>query len=434
MPSIDGFTNKRTNKKFKKKAHRPWNVTEGLVKTSDEEYDPAVIEPPENAPETTDNHTITGKESIGNQLKPIGDQLATKMEPIRGQIKTNNTPISNHLAVSMGPDNESISNQVSNQSTAYEAPNTDAQGWGLDKATYELRRLYGLQRKIVYYIGTQCIASGKLVSGPITVKALQELLNTDVNTIKTALHRVVTKGFFQREESKRGTGGFSTFKISIFLRQALLNDLHYSQISNQLDTNSEPSKVPMAPLSSRSNYITTTTEQMVDKNFPPDWQSINFIPLEGIGFGKSHLLQIYKFGQLSPEMVQDSINAFAFDLDVNNKGAKIKAAPLYFFMGILRNGMPYAAPENYEDLETRALKRYLENKKKQQAHRESIRQEAYNLALEEWEENLTSEQVAAIIPEQKYREEGSPIRKGTLNLHFKKEIWPTIEKQMGVSC
>ena len=57
-------------------------------------------------------------------------------------------------------------------------------------------------------------------------------------------------------------------------------------------------------------------------------------------------------------LIQESINAFAFNLKENNKGKGLKTSPLNYLMGILRSGIPYAPPSNYESPESRAMNIY----------------------------------------------------------------------------
>ena len=86
-----------------------------------------------------------------------------------------------------------------------------------------------------------------------------------------------------------------------------------------------------------------------------DWLNIDIEPLKDIGFTKTHLEQIASQKLLLPEIVQNSIYAFSFDLVENNKAKELKGQPINFFMGILRKGNPYASPANYESPKDKAI-------------------------------------------------------------------------------
>src|SRR5438309_1730772 len=90
-----------------------------------------------------------------------------------------------------------------------------------------------------------------------------------------------------------------------------------------------------------------------------------------IRFGRHQVAQIAREGKFSPDELQDSIYAFAFDLSENGKAKTITGVPLNYFMGILRRG-PYAAPSNYESPEVRQKRLYLESKEKQRKKQQEM--------------------------------------------------------------
>ena len=128
----------------------------------------------------------------------------------------------------------------------------------------------------------------------------------------------------------------------------------------------EPEPEPSASSSSSSlKYIETTTTDEASKDFNPAWAEIDCESLNEIRFGRGHVTQIARDGRLTPEELQDSIYAFAFDLEHNGKAKGMTKPPLNYFMGILRKG-PYAAPANYEPPEIRQRRLYLEAKEREQ--------------------------------------------------------------------
>lgn len=152
-------------------------------------------------------------------------------------------------------------------------------------------------------------------------------------------------------------------------------------------------------------------------------EKIDITSLQFIGLEQSHVQQLRKLTALSPEMIEDSIKAFAFDLEVNNKTEKINGSPLSYFMGILRKGTPYLPPENYEDPETKIMRQYIEQKERQKAAKEDLERKKFDLDLEEWMETLGEQEIAELIPEPGYRSKDSPFRKGALSLYFRENIW-----------
>ena len=170
----------------------------------------------------------------------------------------------------------------------------------------------------------------------------------------------------------------------------------------------QPATQPTTALSSSSssyiNNINTTTTGDEHKNqkayvLSDEWKSINIEPLNSIGFTSTHLAQIASQNLLSAAIVQDSINAFAFDLQENKKGASIKKGdPTNFFMGILRNGKPYAPPSNYESPQDKAMRIYLDRKREAEQSRAAMEKEAFDYAFKDWFSKLSDEEKIRLLP------------------------------------
>lgn len=438
MPSIDEFSLKSPSKKFKKTSYRPWTIIDSENNNSTDHLEKSIDDITTESPTFKNQKflkekTINSHRNLNTDYEPVGNQSVTNCKPTEYHNIITKEPIENQLDIRSQIDYQLVNNLIGNQNTVCPIKKTGAdfkETWSLEKATYELSRLCGLQRKIVFYIGTNCMAKNDLFSGPICINDLKLLLETDADTIKTATQRLVHKGFIARETGKKGTGGFSLFRIQESLKQAILQDIKFSQTSSGLVTKLEPKREPRNNSSSNYNTSITTNLSSNENGLLTEWQEIDISSLENIGFSKAHLIQIVKFGLLDPEIVQDSINAFAFDIEVNGKAQKLRTTPLNYFMGIMKNGMPYAPPENYETSEERALKIYIEKKKIEQKRKEELEKEAFNLSFSDWVHTLTEEEVCKIIPKANYREKGSPFRTASLELHFRDNLWADTKKQI----
>ena len=152
----------------------------------------------------------------------------------------------------------------------------------------------------------------------------------------------------------------------------------------------------------------------------PEWDSIELTALSEVGFSRTHLIQIAKQGKLSAAEVQDSIHFFAFDLKYNAKGREIKGPALNFFVGILRKGLPYAPPENYESPEAEARRKYLEGKRRLAERKAAEEKELVELEFAEWKRGLATDKLAEILPEHARRP--GPMQESALRTHFESEI------------
>jgi hypothetical protein len=178
-----------------------------------------------------------------------------------------------------------------------------------------------------------------------------------------------------------------------------------------------------------NNLKTTTDEVGLFKNdvldLSPEWQQIDISSLETIGFTQTHLIQIIRQGKLSVGEVQDSINFYAFDLTRN--GLKPKSA-LNYFMGVVRRGLPYGPPDNYESPADEVRRKTLEFKSRQAATRQAEDQKLMEIEFQEWRRGLTPNDVLAIVPE--FARRPGQVQESSLLSHFEKQIWPEISAKM----
>ncbi|MBV9576296.1 MAG: hypothetical protein JO149_06705, partial [Gammaproteobacteria bacterium] len=341
MPRIDDEITQTKHRAFKKKPYRPWNLLD--------DDSPNIIE--KNIVEEPFHENVINKESNSNQLvinsisesNQNGNNQSLKVTNIESKSNPISNQISNHLLDSNSKKNTSISIERN--------------------VVEEIQRVTGLQRKILFYIVEDCILRGELSSNPITTELLQKLTNADIDTLKTATQRLINKNFMERGDGKRGKGGFAIFHITEKIRNAVIDAQKRNTAEHHLVTNWVSKKESINVYSSGSNKNTTTNETKTNSEFISSWECIDIQPLTHIGFTKSHLQQIILDDKLTSEIVQDSIYAFAFDLENNNKEKSLKSGPLNYFMGILRSGKPYAPPANYESPQDAAMRIYLERKK-----------------------------------------------------------------------
>lgn len=397
MPRIDEKI--ETKRPFKKKPYRPWNLLE-------EDIELAVTKP-----NNTCSESVTNGEPTGNQLVTIEESKSNHLDINEGSNRTNKESISN-------PPSKQISNQINHFPITYQSQ-IDAKDI--------VRRLVGLQKKILFFIVDDCVFRNQLYTGPIPTDALKQVTSADTDTLKTAVQRLINKKIINREKGKKGIGGFAIFSISEQIRSAVLEEQR--EVGNQiaLVTNWESKKEPNSTIS-RSSYINTTTNESQKLKDDSPWSNLDIQPLASIGFTQSHLRQIILDDKLSAEIVQDSINFFAFDLEQNNKEKNLKTGPLNYFMGILRSGKPYAPPANYESPQDKEMRIYLERKKEIEQRRKTMKEELFQFSFNDWEAALSDQDKEAIFPSNIRNSKFAAEKKAFLRTHFKDIIWPNIEK------
>lgn len=296
--------------------------------------------------------------------------------------------------------------------------------------------LIGLQRRIVLFIYDYCKIARDSVTNPIAIEFLSEQCGTTKRSAQKTIQRLEQKEIVIRKEYKDGRGGWTKYELSEqTFKEILHEESRLNFTANLGQTYHEVRAKPKTDLktshsSSSSLNKTTTinepTETASSTELPADWQAIDFSSLASIGFNTNKLQQIYQAGILTSEMVQDSIHAFVFDRDVNNKQYN---NPIGFIMSLLKvKGMPYEFPQNYESPRDAALRKYVEQKQAQRERTKQLQDLLKQDAFESWLMTLSADETEKLIPHEVRKNES--LRRGALLNHFQTHIWPEEEKKL----
>jgi len=318
----------------------------------------------------------------------------------------------------------------------------------------QLNAIGGNQRNLLSYIYNLCKTNGSKVTPPLCREALCENTSIKKGTIKTAINRLITKHFLIVENSKTGRSGWIVFRIPDLIYQELFNnDISLSLNQTVLKEDSNGTQTVLKRYSERyserysttpvvsSSYIDITTN-----NLPENFKQIDYSPLIGVGFDESHIIQIYREYlkkpeiSLSAEIIQDSINAFAFDLKHNNIENNFRSSPVVVLISLLKKGQPYSSktPEKVLTPCEEAMQEYfLAQEKKKQTFTE-IEIKTKDCALQEWLNLLPEEELLNF--NQDSRPNGMPEklyqlskRKKALEIakeYFNTILWPPKLKQI----
>jgi hypothetical protein len=297
--------------------------------------------------------------------------------------------------------------------------------------------LVGLQRNTLLYCYDSCKKTRSKRTEPLVLSNISSSLQSSICSIKKSIQRLEEKIFLIRVLFKNGRSGWTVYELPDWIYQDLLQ----METEDKLRTNWRQSRdklgtevgteVKTTSSSSSSNYVledfkTTTTGETKTVGYAvlqlrKEWLEIDFSSLAEIHFSVTQLSQIAQLGKLTPTEVQDSIDAFAFDLKKNQRTNGLKTSPLNFFMGILRRGMPYTPPENYESPQDEARRKYLESKRAQLSRRQAMEKEIVELEFQEWKGTLSVTQRKALAPHAKI--EGSEMQTSTLREYFLSHIY-----------
>ena len=268
------------------------------------------------------------------------------------------------------------------------------------------------------------MSRGMLLTGVIKGETLIDLTGTTIKMIKTSIQRLISKGLINRERGKSGRGGFYSFSVNELVRNAAIEYKRMVGIENQMEIKRE----------SNNNLIGIENRISVGKKkkfLLPEWENINFSPLEDIGFNYNHLSDIHETGLADHQMVQDSILHFAFGIEYEPVKYKQYDDLLNVFIGRLRKGKPWYEP-NYRSPQELAQQMFLENKKTEIERKKLLEEDAFKVAFIEWQQSLRPDELDKIAPAK--REAGVIMpQSAKLSLYFKEKIWPEKKSEYIVS-
>lgn len=397
MPDINSLL-ETSKKKFKKSSYRPWNYMEEIEKEEEEKF---------KDNNTVNEHKLSNhKPSSLSEIKE--DNSLTQDENLI--ISDFRKKISDNVVISETNKNSQLfmKNEHEKQKVS---------------PLYSILRLSGHQKLLFTFILERCLSNDSLSSGTVSGEHLTSITNTSLRMVNTSIQRLVDKKLVLRENGKRGRGGFYSFSIRQEVKSSAIEHRKLMVVDNKELSRSFENQ-------SETHYQSgIDNRQSINSFLPKEWEDIDIELLQHIGFSKSHLIQLYKQGELEAQSIQDSIYHFAYDLKYNNKSESItKSNPIGYFMGILKRSGAYTAPDNYESPKNIALREILEHKKAEKEKHEAMMKELINISFEEWQAELSNEEKDNLIPEDVKKHRLSGAKFASLKTYFTENIWPERKK------
>ena len=235
-------------------------------------------------------------------------------------------------------------------------------------------QLSGLQEKLIEILYFSCRINGQKITQPISKKFLMKQLKTTRGTLKSIISRLIFKKLIAKHKSHSGRSGWVQYELSSTIYSELL------QNERKMD----------ARAFDEISFDKKTNNSIVEES-----QSIS-IPevVKNIGFGEMQLRQLRNIEELSLDMIQESLNHFAFDLD--NGMLMVKTNRLNFLMGTVRKG-GYTSSKYVEEEEL-AIKMQLKVLQLRKESREKEKEQYEELLFEEWIITKTEEEIWKILP------------------------------------
>lgn len=237
-----------------------------------------------------------------------------------------------------------------------------------------LTNLRGRPLLLMQYFFQLSDSETEQVTPKVTLSGIMQSLELTRDSARTALRFLIKNELVERTNFKPGRDGWSQYLIkkTIFIemkeaeKKGAINPIK-SVLKNMHEKGSNSS----------SNIINKTTTTEIN---PFSWEDIDISPLEEFGFNKNHVFQLRE--KNAPEIVQESINHFAFGLNFNSKTKKYDD-PINVLMGVLRKGGVWTE-NNYRSQQEIAKEKLLELKRAERERLAKMDEEMLQLNFEEW--------------------------------------------------
>jgi hypothetical protein len=369
-------------------------------------------------------------ESVAPQIECVAESVAPQIECVAESVAVKAECVAESVAVKaecVAPKIECVAESVAESVAVLKQMHTESSA---------VVAIVQLQRKLLFYIYDRCSQNGSFVTPLITKVELREALKTSTGALRQAIIKLDRKKLLIRFSIKKGVAGGIIFQLPERIFQSItLMRMHSECVAPKIECVAESVAESVAPpLSSSSISLDLKTtnywknddrEKITDLTKNSEWDEIDFDCLAEIGFNRSHVAQVASGRVLTPKSLQDSIYAFCFDLNVNQKVLKISGDKLPFFMGLLRRG-PYSAPANYESLEDKQLREYLDAKEKLLIKRRDRIERLKVLEFEDWMDLLPPSEFARLAP----LGTTEILKRSQLMNHFESHLWPEKKREI----
>ena len=268
-------------------------------------------------------------------------------------------------------------------------------------------------------------------------------IDSNANSVKQAISRMKKMGWLLKHTHLSGYYGFTSFEIPKYIYKSLCSISYNSNSINTNTTikkkeeenyNTEKATNQNSNTSSQSTFISNNTKELTNSletqntniiskseltnkaneklkydELPEEWKSINYHFLDDLHFKQHHIVGLYKLDVLEPEVVQESIEHFAYGIKHNPDNYKKYTDPLKVFYGSLRKGKPWTEStyKSTKEIATDDLIQRRKTEKRKIANEtcklvESMEKESY----EKWHFLLSEEEKNEIKEKHKLQESG----------------------------
>lgn len=290
-----------------------------------------------------------------------------------------------------------------------------------------LRKTTGYQKKIMEQITAHIKSvsdNTNIIDIPIETLAIRIKSSKDI--ARTSIKRLQKKSILLKGKGERGRLGSTKIIVPNFIIKECINLFpcyakSLDEISNEYRNKIENDN---SVYNSSNLYINTTTNGS-SSNLPEEWKNIDFEPLKEIGFSSTQISQLYSKNSNTPEVIQESINHFAFGLE-NNPKFKNYEDPLNVLMGVLIKKGGWHE-KNYTSPKVKAEREMLAAMQRELEELKAIEEQKFDTAFKIWSIKLEDNEKENILnkyPKISESDKLAPMAiRGNLKNYFEKFVY-----------
>ncbi len=281
--------------------------------------------------------------------------------------------------------------------------------------TKNFSKLIGLKKRIITFIYDECLKH-KTKSIKTTYDQLSTSVAGEKESVRTTIKRLnkTPQSYFSIQSLGRGPGS----QIIIRAKESDLREYMSYRVTNNYSSETKfsnfvsehrktsgtntgtSSETPPSSSSSdinNKNITNTIGPESKRQDLSEDWLQIQTPEnVKAIGFGQTQIKQLFQLGTLSASEVQESLEAFAYDLDVG--GISSRGSKLAFLMGILRRSGAYISEGLVNELKVQVENN--EKRRREMADLEKRQaQDKLTAKAQEIASHMTEREKLSLVPE-----------------------------------
>ncbi|MBK9039033.1 MAG: hypothetical protein IPL83_07720 [Bdellovibrionales bacterium] len=226
-----------------------------------------------------------------------------------------------------------------------------------------------------------------------------------LGSVRTTTKRLKSSGFIELQPIGKGRGALVQILVpdlvSKLYSKRLTTDTVPTHLANKYRHNANTTTDTTGSSSSsdinNKNITNTIGPESKRQDLPEDWLQIQTPEnVKAIGFGQTQIKQLFQLGTLSASEVQESLEAFAYDLEVG--GISSRGSKLAFLMGILRRSGAYISEGLVSELKVQVENN--EKRRREMADLEKRQaQDKLTAKAQEIASHMTEREKLSLVPE-----------------------------------